>query len=856
MSSATAARSREAPSTASWPPPGVIGNRPWPQRRLFRYERKGPSLVLLECRGVRLALSRPSHDGFGPFLFEVMVAFYLARLVNARLFFVRDDAAPNPAIYDLEAEGVLSIRSRGMAAVLLRALWRVIDAATTARVSIQLYAGMPRRWAASARLGIRRTLYEAVRRASDRLKQSPKGSRRQTLAEPFKRWRTTLKPPKPASIDRAYYPTSPWPPTVVAAARRVRHKRERHIDFWDLDYRLLFGRAPIRVTLRSDLDAAATLDLERLGLSRDARCVLLHIREGGYGASRGVHERVKDVVRNVPVETYFPAIDRLVERGYTVVRIGDPTMTPITRPGVVDLATSAARTSLLEVACAARSTFMILGDSGPLYLSWLLARPALSANMVGNPSNSYPLRERDRYVLKPVRDHRKGRYLSALELVSEEYLVNRFDLERFGAEPNSADELLAAVDEMLATVAGGDAPWTAAQRAFKTALDELAARDIGGKNKVQGKPRFVGDGRIAAGYADKWLHGEPAAAAAPSMSAGPPVDSKEQAKLQRKALRIEATRERRQALRELSELLTAPVLRDAFAALPLTLVDVGARGGVPEHWEQAASVLRVIAFDADPAVTGEFDQQRQPDVLFVPKALHHSIGRRPFHISAHLAESSFLKPNPARLSAYGVPNAMETTRTIEVETTTLDAVADDYGVRWMDAVKLDTEGTELAILQSATRSLAERVFALEIEVEFVDIYEGQPLFADVDQFVRGYGFELFDLLDLENRRMARRGVSRFAELTLPKSRGQLTGGDALYFHSTATVEQRLATLPVNERLRYLCGAVAVCLVHGHVDYAEQLLNVAHGSIEPCSLEALHTVIVGWHPARRRLRLDS
>src|ERR1700730_541823 len=77
----------------------------------------------------------------------------------------------------------------------------------------------------------------------------------------------------------------------------------------------------------------------------DTRLVALHMREPGFKAGREIHERNPskgrdDSSRNVTFSNYHLAIDYLRERGYTVLRIGDLTMTPIRYPGVVDLATS------------------------------------------------------------------------------------------------------------------------------------------------------------------------------------------------------------------------------------------------------------------------------------------------------------------------------------------------------------------------------------------------------------------------------------------------------------------------------------------------------------------------------------
>ena len=43
---------------------------------------------------------------------------------------------------------------------------------------------------------------------------------------------------------------------------------------------------------------------------------------------------------------------------------------------------------------------------------------------------------------------------------------------------------------------------------------------------------------------------------------------------------------------------------------------------------------------------------------------------------------------------------------------------------------------------------------LKIEVEFSPIYEGQPLFGAVDEYLRGFGFMLFDLSRNRYRRSA------------------------------------------------------------------------------------------------------
>ena len=42
-------------------------------------------------------------------------------------------------------------------------------------------------------------------------------------------------------------------------------------------------------------------------------------------------------------------------------------------------------------------------------------------------------------------------------------------------------------------------------------------------------------------------------------------------------------------------------------------------------------------------------------------------------------------------------------------------------------------------------TLNRAIFGVEVEVEFIEMYQDQPLFNEVDSFMRERGFYLFDL---------------------------------------------------------------------------------------------------------------
>jgi FkbM family methyltransferase len=65
-----------------------------------------------------------------------------------------------------------------------------------------------------------------------------------------------------------------------------------------------------------------------------------------------------------------------------------------------------------------------------------------------------------------------------------------------------------------------------------------------------------------------------------------------------------------------------------------------------------------------------------------------------------------------------------------------------------DFLVLDTQGTELDILRGARKSLAETTVALQVEVEFVELYKGQALFGDIASFLRELDFDFVQFVGL------------------------------------------------------------------------------------------------------------
>jgi putative glycosyltransferase (TIGR04372 family) len=262
-------------------------------------------------------------------------------------------------------------------------------------------------------------------------------------------------------------------------------------------------RDPVPVQLHPAARQAAAQAARAIGIADGARVVCIHAREAGYKRGGEIQDtkpqaRRDDSTRNANIETYLDAVHMLTQRGYTVVRLGDPSMTPVSHPGVVDLATSPSRTNLLEIYCLLRSDLLIGGESGLVGITAVTNTPFLLVNAT-EPISSYPIRAPGLILPKRVVDEQQRRTLSNLDLLGFDYQSQLRDTRRYRYVDNTPDEIRQAAEEMLEWISGR---WTEhpAQRAYHDAAVS-AAQELGRRlyyiRKWGLHEGFLGDGRIA-----------------------------------------------------------------------------------------------------------------------------------------------------------------------------------------------------------------------------------------------------------------------------------------------------------------------------------------------------------------------
>jgi putative glycosyltransferase (TIGR04372 family) len=460
-------------------------------------------------RGRRhIVLIRPNPLQFGHLGLEIMFGVKLAKRFRAPLYIIRPDQVVNTALYELVVDGVTFNVVEGWRATLLT--WIFFSGGALSVKDKPVPYASPIGYLLTYRfLRLNKFVVTGLWH-----KLGPVWRRPQL----YMRW--ALRYPRAAvhiakrimgigiRLIRNGFPldpdfVGPVPIRIRTEPTRLNPSYGRRLWVDDVgSFRITLDRLPM---LRNKAE-------REFNILPDTRLVSLHMRESGFKAGREIHElkplkRRDDSTRNVSFASYHLAIDYLRERGYTVVRIGDRTMTPIGYPGIVDLATSPERTDLFEFYCIARSDFFIGCESGPSTIAWMSGVPVVTLNAT-EPWSAYPVREFDTFALKVVLDKLKAYTLSPLDMLTLDYANNARNTERFEYGDNKPEDILDAIRDMVDIVERGVQPETPEQRAFRLRVTSFCLRaraENSTINKHGAHHGFIGRGRISASFARKYI---------------------------------------------------------------------------------------------------------------------------------------------------------------------------------------------------------------------------------------------------------------------------------------------------------------------------------------------------------------
>lgn len=208
----------------------------------------------------------------------------------------------------------------------------------------------------------------------------------------------------------------------------------------------------------------------------------------------------------------------------------------------------------------------------------------------------------------------------------------------------------------------------------------------------------------------------------------------------------------------------------------LTLCDIGAallQAEPPLYMPLIeASLATLIAAEPDQNALAALRSKFPPPHRIIDKAIGRG-GSAVLHLTNTGYTSSLYEPNHNLMEKFqNLAELCQVVDRIPVETVRLDDVLNG---QQPDFLKMDVQGAELDVLTGAQKAL-ETVSVVQTEVEFLELYKGQPLFADVDAELRKAGLQFHTFLGSATR--------CYKPVNLPKGGAQgvkqLLWGEAVY----------------------------------------------------------------------------
>jgi FkbM family methyltransferase len=174
----------------------------------------------------------------------------------------------------------------------------------------------------------------------------------------------------------------------------------------------------------------------------------------------------------------------------------------------------------------------------------------------------------------------------------------------------------------------------------------------------------------------------------------------------------------------------------------LKIIDIGAadmNDGVPPSYQKLIElgIAKIIGFEPNKEACKDLNNKKEIESLYLPYFIGNG-ETATFYETNWAPTSSLYRPNTKLLEKFH--NLNEITRVIKEHQVSTHRLDDITEISSVDFIKMDVQGSELNVLTNGVNILNTAVLA-QVEVEFIEMYKGQPLFSDVDSFMRSRGFQ-------------------------------------------------------------------------------------------------------------------
>jgi FkbM family methyltransferase len=259
---------------------------------------------------------------------------------------------------------------------------------------------------------------------------------------------------------------------------------------------------------------------------------------------------------------------------------------------------------------------------------------------------------------------------------------------------------------------------------------------------------------------------------------------------------------------------------------PIRCLDIGARGGPSQDVYPLGSAAEVYCFEPDKEECHRLNESQTSNsvlgsVRYFPVALGSENNRRHLHLTAHRGASSMLKPITQMGQKFSRPRYTTVEKIVEIETVPLDTFLKAENLHDISFMKIDVEGLELEIMQSASELLSSSLLAIRSEVAFITTREKQPTYADIDLFLRDYHFQPVGFAELHHwRRSTSEKHLKKVSGSLPFSRGEIIHGDMIFLRNPDSIN-----ITDQQSIIHLLKLAFIAMSYAFIDLADAILRL-------------------------------
>lgn len=247
-----------------------------------------------------------------------------------------------------------------------------------------------------------------------------------------------------------------------------------------------------------------------------------------------------------------------------------------------------------------------------------------------------------------------------------------------------------------------------------------------------------------------------------------------------------------------------------FWSDPLVFSDIGARGGPSKLLNVIAPLTKIIAFEPaieeHPNIINTFKNQNFRKFEIHNTAISGKTEERAFYQTKNPNCSSLYEVLESFKTSYG-GEGYELVKKSSMKTKSLNDICKENDYRF-DILKIDVQGAELEILKGASKVINPFMSAIILEVSFLQSYENQCSFGDINSFLRDNCYQFVGLLDATQK--STKSINKYNEL----GRERLFEADALFIKDLNKVNKYST--------RTILGVIMACIITEFFDLAIEI----------------------------------